>query len=58
MLKTRIKTVLVIVTLLFGALSMFAQTSQTPAAQGAGAQSNSISNVAGQFFRLPCLSLP
>jgi Spy/CpxP family protein refolding chaperone len=41
MLKTR-KTILVVVTLLFtGTLSMFAQT---PAAQGAGTQSNSVSN--------------
>jgi Spy/CpxP family protein refolding chaperone len=45
MLKTRFKTVLVVVTLLFAAtLSTFAQTSGTPTAQGAGAQSNSIPN--------------
>ena len=45
MLKRRIKTVLVVVTLLFAAtLSIVAQTSQTPAAQETGAQSNSISN--------------
>jgi len=45
MLKRCIKTVLVVVTLLFAAaLSIFAQTSQTPAAQETGAQSNSVSN--------------
>jgi len=45
MLKTRIRTILVVVTLLFtGTLSMFAQTTQTPAAQGAGTQSNTVSN--------------
>ena len=46
MLKRRIKTALVVVTLLFAAtLSIFAQTSQTPAPQGAaGAQSNGVSN--------------
>lgn len=44
MLKTRIKTVLVVVTLLLAVtLSIFAQTSQT-ADQGTGAQSNSVSN--------------
>jgi Spy/CpxP family protein refolding chaperone len=43
MLKLRIKTVLVLVTLLFGVLSTFGQTAQTPAAQGAGAQ-DSVSN--------------
>ena len=42
--ETRIKTVFVVVTLLFGALSIFAQTSETPTTQGAGAQSNSVSN--------------
>ena len=45
MLKTRIRTILVVVTLLFtGTLSMFAQTTQTPAAQGPGTQSNTVSN--------------
>jgi Spy/CpxP family protein refolding chaperone len=44
MLKARIKTVLVVVTLLLAAtLSIFAQTSQTPD-QGTGTQSNSVSN--------------
>jgi Spy/CpxP family protein refolding chaperone len=45
MLKRSIKTVLVVVTLLFATtISIFAQTSQPPAAQGADAQSNSISD--------------
>lgn len=44
MLKTRIKTVLVVITLLLAVtLSIFAQTSQT-ADQGTGTQSNSVSN--------------
>jgi len=44
MLKTRIKTVLVVVTLLLAVtLSIFAQTSQT-ADKGTGPQSNSVSN--------------
>ena len=44
MLKARIKTVLVVVTLLPAlTLSIFAQTSQT-ADQGTGAQSNNVSN--------------
>ena len=44
MLKTRTRTVLVVVTLLLAVtLSIFAQTSQT-ADQGTGAQSNSVSN--------------
>jgi Spy/CpxP family protein refolding chaperone len=42
MLKRRIKTLLVVVTLLFAA-TISAQTSQAPAAQAAGKQSNSIS---------------
>jgi Spy/CpxP family protein refolding chaperone len=45
MLKPVIKTVLVVVTMLFAAtLSIFAQTSETPTAQGAGKESNSISS--------------
>src|SRR6202162_5925153 len=45
MLKRSIKTVLVGVTLLFATtISIFAQTSQAPAAQEADAQSNNISD--------------
>ena len=45
MLRKRIKPALVAVTvLLASALSMFGQTSQPPAAQGASAQSNSVSD--------------
>jgi Spy/CpxP family protein refolding chaperone len=44
MLKPLSKSVAVVVTLLFGALSLFAQTSATTTADGAGAQSNSVSN--------------
>ena len=50
--KTPIKTVLVVITLLFAAtLSIFAQTSETPTAQGAGAQSTRISNQEIEIIR-------